>query len=59
MDRKETCIWERNPEHIFNDHYLTGCDKSILFSTNDGIKITEFKYCPYCGEEIEEVTNGS
>lgn len=48
-----TCKWEL-PDGMFRK---TGCDEKIYEEykgVNDG-----YKYCPYCGKEIEEVKDGN
>lgn len=44
------CMWAMNDDALF----VTQCKKQYVkeaFSINDG-----FRYCPYCGKEINEVT---
>ena len=52
MSDKQTCKW------TFDDldcYYETSCGQSFCFS-DDRESLTQdgFKFCPYCGEEIEE-----
>ena len=43
------CVWIPDDLH---DYYETSCDHA--FSFEYGKREKEFKYCPYCGKEIEE-----
>lgn len=54
---KETCKWElQNEDEAFDGdrYYETACGQA--FSFFEGSKIdNEYKYCPFCGKEIEEI----
>ena len=52
----EICKWHKNGFHMEEHNYWeTGCDNLFQFN-NDGPKKNHFKFCPYCGKPIEEVT---
>ena len=44
-----TCKWTWNGDGF----YQTSCGNSFFFESGN-IKENNFKYCPYCGKEIEE-----
>ena len=47
----EKCTWTYDGEYY--DYYYTSCGNDFVF-TEGTIKDHGFKYCPYCGKEIEE-----
>lgn len=52
---KDKCVWQCQNFGEEYDYciYETSCDNA--FSLNEGlINDLEFKFCPYCGNEIEE-----
>lgn len=49
-----TCVWTKD-DHPLAPHHATSCGEGFIF-TEGNAKENEFKYCPYCGEEIEEVS---
>ena len=46
---KDKCVWEYTTNDM--DYYETSCNNAFQF--NYGEKDDNFKYCPYCGKEIE------
>lgn len=47
------CEWK--PDKFDGEvHCYTGCGKEYLFSEQE--EQNEYKYCPYCGKKIKEVT---
>jgi hypothetical protein len=49
----DTCKWY--PEDSYdNEHFSTSCEEIQHFSDGD-IQSNGYKFCPYCGKEIEEV----
>ena len=46
-----TCEWSLD-ETGWYVHYNTGCGEAFIF--NEERRGDEFKYCPYCGQEITE-----
>ena len=42
------CIWEYEDTH---GYYDTGCSNAFQFVYDE--KEKAFKYCPYCGKEIQ------
>jgi len=53
------CRWENKPKYY--DHpggYKTECDSSFMFTDHKGNnpKDNEFKYCPYCGGLLVDIT---
>lgn len=44
-----TCRWKYDEHH---DYYDTDCGQGQCFSC-DGVKENHYKFCPYCGKEIE------
>ncbi|MCP5019605.1 MAG: hypothetical protein GY938_30630 [Ketobacter sp.] len=50
-----TCKWHENGFHLEEHGYWeTGCENMFQFG-NGGPKENHFKFCPYCGQEIEVV----
>ena len=45
------CIWTYCDNQDY-DYYETSCDEAHYFTCGD-IKANDFRYCPYCGKEIE------
>lgn len=45
----DKCVWTLDDLH---DYYETKCGQAFTFTYTKCEK--EFKYCPYCGKEIEE-----
>ena len=56
MSGREKCVWTwTNKKDIeFSDYYDTSCGDSMGYYHPD----KDFKYCPYCGKEIEETRDG-
>lgn len=50
------CKWEIYD--IEMNAYETGCHKTFVFE-NDGPEENRFKYCPYCGRELNRGGHGS
>jgi len=46
----DKCIWELEDEHFTTILLNTGCDADIIVYPD---QLGNFKYCPYCGNEIE------
>lgn len=44
----EKCKWE-----IYGADYRSGCGYVHIFLGGSTPKENEFRYCPYCGKEIE------
>jgi len=50
----EKCQWNRKVEDERSDVYTTSCDHEFMFY--DGtFEENGYKFCPYCGKEIELV----
>ena len=49
----ETCTWTFDD---FDCYYTSECDEGFYFT--EGPRESNFKYCPYCGRIIVEVTRG-
>lgn len=49
------CQWTEQDDR-FSTRYETSCGNSHVF-TFGNVFGNDFKYCPYCGCDIEEVTN--
>ena len=47
----DKCVWEFDSNED-QEHYDTACGHAFWFSYTKRDK--EFKFCPYCGKEIEE-----
>jgi hypothetical protein len=55
---KETCKWNNLRNESFygcDDKYISGSDCEGVVKFIDKLCEMEFKYCPYCGKEIEEI----
>lgn len=50
---KTPCVWK----YSIDGYYLTECEKAFEFSHDEPFENGEFKYCPYCGKEIEVKDN--
>jgi hypothetical protein len=48
----KTCKWHESSEWE-EDIWFTECGNAQVF-TSGGVKQNNYKYCPYCGKEIEE-----
>lgn len=48
----KSCIWTLVDEDA--NAWETGCDNMFQFDV-EGPAENKFKYCPYCGSELEEV----
>lgn len=54
MESLKKCIWTKETGYEELERlWETGCGKAHYFEV-DGIKKNEYKYCPYCGNEIIE-----
>lgn len=55
--KKQTCKWEEQEYCHDEFYYDTQCKLSFEFLGGSKLNEidTDFKYCPYCGKEIEEV----
>jgi len=51
-EKNEICKWVNQD---ISEYFETECDNAFGFNC-DGIKENNFKYCPYCGGKIQEVT---
>ena len=49
------CEWKLNDYFHEDDYYDTSCGETGCFMEG-GIKDNNYKYCPYCGKEIKEIT---
>lgn len=38
----------------YPESYETGCGKGFVFN-DDGVSENEFKFCPFCGQAIDEI----
>jgi len=52
LEQSEKCKWTF--QESLDTYYETSCDNAFQFEV-DGMKEKRFKYCPYCGKEIEEI----
>jgi len=43
------CLWSHEEEDVYD----TECDNTFIL-INGSLTENEFKFCPYCGGEIEE-----
>jgi hypothetical protein len=50
----DKCKWTYDDD----GYYDTSCDNAFVF-ISDGPLENDFKYCPYCGREIEVSEDGS
>ena len=50
----DQCEWKFDKS---SDYYETSCEGTFCFTDDKGLKDADFKYCPYCGLEIEEAPN--
>lgn len=58
MKNNETCKWELQDDWPDDQqYYSTHCDNAQQFSEGTLLE-NGYKYCPYCGKEIEEVNDG-
>lgn len=48
---KNYCIWSQEEEGCFD--FVTSCNQDFQFYEGTP-KENEFKFCPFCGKEIEE-----
>jgi uncharacterized Zn-finger protein len=51
--KSDTCEWDGEYSCDCN-YYETSCNHNFTF-IDGGISDNNFKYCPYCGKEIEEI----
>lgn len=51
---KETCKWDNQEDSWGDRFYETSCKQSFSFFEGEE-KYDDFKFCPYCGKEIDEV----
>lgn len=49
----DKCVWKENETYFDEGDYTTGCGQPHFFSEGE-IKENGYKYCPYCGKQIEE-----
>ena len=59
MDNKQICKYKYN-----GFDYITSCEKELcvhdgLYDKHGFIEENHFKFCPYCGKEIEEIKDAS
>ena len=52
LTEAQKCVWKIN-KVFCDDYYETSCGASFRFPPKRRSNV--FKYCPYCGKEIEEV----
>jgi len=50
----DKCKWVINESPDETIYYETSCNNAFTF-IEDGIEDNNYKFCPYCGKEIEEV----
>ena len=50
----DKCKWSKCENSDETIYYETSCDNATQF-LEDGIEDNNYKFCPYCGKEIEEV----
>lgn len=50
----DKCRWLQEEAPDGDSYHHTSCDNYPYF-IEGGIKDNRYKYCPYCGKEIEEV----
>mgnify|MGYP001070366982 CR=1 FL=1 len=54
----ETCKWYETVGSdrfgVYN-HIETECGQSFSFTSKHKVEETDFKYCQYCGKEIEPI----
>ena len=51
-EEQHTCKWKNSI--VGNWEYIeTSCDHALLYKET----LDNYKYCPYCGKEIERVDN--
>jgi len=48
------CQWRQSKDRDEDGIYSTSCGGMFYFD-NGSLSDNEFKFCPYCGREIEEV----
>ena len=52
----EKCRWMKDQYHLyFGGAYDSGCGEEHQFQQGE-LEDSGYKYCPYCGKEIEEIT---
>lgn len=53
MSPEGKCVWSEFPEIDDCGNWDTGCGNAFILSEGTPSE-NEFKFCPYCGREIEE-----
>jgi uncharacterized Zn-finger protein len=53
----DRCEWVKDENPMHGDSYDTSCNNKHIFIEGN-IKENQHKFCPYCGREIKERTNG-
>ncbi len=48
------CVWTLDSDEWSGDSWDTTCDQKFQFTVGGGPVENGFKYCPYCGEDIQE-----
>jgi DNA-directed RNA polymerase subunit RPC12/RpoP len=46
----EKCQWKLDEAH---GYYDTSCGEAFCFNNEDGPEKNKYRFCPYCGKEIE------
>ena len=52
-DKIEKCRWVLDS---FNGYHYTDCSHAFIFN-EEGAEENGFKFCPFCGKELEESVN--
>ena len=53
----DKCAWTYEEEAFDTNLYDTSCGQKQEFMSGS-VDDNQYKYCPYCGREIEEVRDG-
>jgi uncharacterized paraquat-inducible protein A len=53
--QKNTCQWKLSTEEWDDEIYETSCGECFMLNNPATLAQNNFKYCPSCGKEIEEI----
>ena len=52
---KETCKWSHDHHYAYHAYYETECGHVFALLHNEPFVKRDFRYCPYCAREINNI----